>query len=100
MSIRFYRGNKSKYDSEKYKDALYFAKDTNEIIVNGSTYGNAKITDFTNDNGNLKISMSDGSSKSTDINIGTLPVGSETDTETTESVYGAMYESNFLESGS
>lgn len=37
--VKFYRGNKSKYDSVKFIDGIYFSLDTKEIIVNGTPFG-------------------------------------------------------------
>lgn len=39
VKVRFYRGTKEKYDSETYKDGLYFTTDTKEIYLNGKSYG-------------------------------------------------------------
>lgn len=35
------RGTRDKYDSEKYKDIIYFATDTQEILLNGVVYGSS-----------------------------------------------------------
>lgn len=37
--IKFYRGNKAKYDELAHQDGIYFALDTKEIIVNGDSFG-------------------------------------------------------------
>lgn len=37
--IQFYRGLKKFYSQDKYLDALYFATDSKQIIVNGIAYG-------------------------------------------------------------
>lgn len=37
--IKFYRGLKEKYSEVDHKDALYFATDKKEIILNGQSYG-------------------------------------------------------------
>lgn len=37
--VKFYRGNKAKYDATKFVDGIYFSLDTKEIIVNGTSFG-------------------------------------------------------------
>ena len=40
--IKFYRGEREKYfgsNHEQYSTAIYFATDTQEILVNGVAYG-------------------------------------------------------------
>lgn len=37
--VKFYRGNKEKYNATKYLDGIYFSLDTKEIIVNNVSYG-------------------------------------------------------------
>lgn len=38
--VKFFRGSKSSYDSaSKHLDAVYFAQDTSEILMNGKVYG-------------------------------------------------------------
>lgn len=42
MAVKFYRGKKELYLEEypeKYKDGIYFATDTKEIIMNNDLYG-------------------------------------------------------------
>jgi len=42
MAVKFYRGKKALYLDEypeKYKDGIYFATDTKEIIMNNDLYG-------------------------------------------------------------
>jgi hypothetical protein len=39
--IKFLRGLKSKYNPEVFKDYIYFATDTKEIIVNNISYGSS-----------------------------------------------------------
>ena len=42
MAVKFYRGKKELYLEqypEKYKDGIYFATDTREIIMNNDIYG-------------------------------------------------------------
>lgn len=41
-TIKFIRGLKATYNAETHKDAIYFAKDTFEILVNGTSYGISK----------------------------------------------------------
>lgn len=38
-SVKFYRGNREKYNATKYLDGIYFSLDTKEIIVNDVSYG-------------------------------------------------------------
>ena len=38
--VKFFRGSKSSYDAtRKHLDAVYFAQDTSEILMNGKVYG-------------------------------------------------------------
>lgn len=37
--VKFYRGNKAKYDATKFVDGVYFSLDTKEIIVDGTSFG-------------------------------------------------------------
>lgn len=37
--VKFYRGNKAKYDATKFVDGIYFSLDTKEVLVNGSPFG-------------------------------------------------------------
>lgn len=58
--IKFYRGLKEKYNQEELVDCIYFSTDSQEIIVNGISYGgNQGIEDVTYDNGTLTISKKD-----------------------------------------
>lgn len=41
-TIKFIRGLKATYNAETHKDAIYFATDTFEILVNGTSYGASK----------------------------------------------------------
>lgn len=43
--VLFKRGLKRKYDKTLYSDAIYFATDTKEIIVNGISYGSVDVDD-------------------------------------------------------
>lgn len=42
--VRFFRGNKSNYSVVTHNDAIYFAQDTGEIIMNGKVYGASEAT--------------------------------------------------------
>ena len=38
--LKFYRGLKARYDAaSKHLDAIYFATDTKELLMNGVNYG-------------------------------------------------------------
>lgn len=37
--VKFYRGSKNNYDAVTHNDAIYFAQDTGEIIMNNKVYG-------------------------------------------------------------
>lgn len=37
--VKFYRGKRAKYNETTHLDGIYFALDTNEIIVNGEAFG-------------------------------------------------------------
>lgn len=39
--LKFLRGSSENYNAEAFKDYVYFALDTHEIIVDGVSYGNA-----------------------------------------------------------
>lgn len=39
-TVKFFRGSKNSYDAaKKHLDAVYFAQDTSEILMNGKVYG-------------------------------------------------------------
>lgn len=68
----FFRGEKSKYDAvTAHKDKLYFATDTNEILLNGAAYTGNGVKDIQIAQGTgvfegyyvLKITTNDGNSK-------------------------------------
>lgn len=43
--VNFYRGLKEKYNQETHSDGLFFSTDTQEIILNGKSYGGEGIAD-------------------------------------------------------
>lgn len=43
--VNFYRGLKEKYNQETHSDGLFFSTDTQEIILNGKSYGGGGIAD-------------------------------------------------------
>lgn len=81
--IKFLRGLKSKYNPEVFKDYIYFATDTKEIIVNNASYGSSysqqQLNSIVNvvkgeSNGELIFNHADGSSSSF-----VIPVASSTE---------------------
>ena len=48
--LKFYRGLKARYDeASKHLDAIYFATDTKELLMNGVNYGGRGVTDVSFD---------------------------------------------------
>lgn len=45
-TIKFYRGLKERYNSDTHRDGIYFAINTQEIIVNGVSYGSGSDVDL------------------------------------------------------
>ena len=57
--FKFYRGLKARYDAEsKHLDAIYFATDTKELLMNGTNYGGGGITDVRFDKNSNKLTVS------------------------------------------
>lgn len=81
--IKFLRGLKSKYNPELFKDYIYFAVDTKEIVVNGVSYGST----YDQEHLNSIISVSKGQSNSElvfthrdgSLSIFTIPLASHTE---------------------
>lgn len=44
MKIQFIKGLKNNYTIDKFRDGIYFAEDTNEILVNDVSYGLSTLT--------------------------------------------------------
>ena len=44
MKIQFIKGLKNNYTIDKFRDGIYFAEDTNEILVNEVSYGLSTLT--------------------------------------------------------
>ena len=67
--LKFYRGLKARYDAaSKHLDAIYFATDTKELLMNGVNYGGAGVTDVTFNKSNNKLTVVK-SSGSTDYDL-------------------------------
>lgn len=57
--FKFYRGLKARYDAaSKHLDAIYFATDTKELLMNGTNYGGGGITDVRFDKNSNKLIIS------------------------------------------
>lgn len=72
--IQFFRGLKAKYTypSDKFQDGLYFATDTNEIILNGVSYGIdiEKVKDVEYDSSNNILTFTKQTGDPVEINFG------------------------------
>lgn len=67
--FKFYRGAKARYDAaSKHLDAIYFATDTKELLMNGVNYGGAGVTDVRFDKSTNKLTVVK-SSGSTDYDL-------------------------------
>lgn len=69
--IQFFRGTKTQYNyptNTNLKDAIYFATDTKEIIVNGTSYGSGVSNVSLSDENILTFTKADGSSVTIDLN--------------------------------
>ena len=71
--LQFYRGLKAKYNypsNTSLQDALFFATDTGELLLNGVNYGidTEKVKDVSVTGELLQFTMADGTTK--DVNIG------------------------------
>jgi hypothetical protein len=59
--VKFYRGSKSNYDITTHNDAIYFATDTGEILMNGTVYGVdadvAEITSYINNSAPVYVGV-------------------------------------------
>lgn len=58
--VNFYRGLKEKYVQETHADGIYFATDTFEILMNGSSFGGGGIEDVQFSEGKLLFTFRDG----------------------------------------
>lgn len=58
--VNFYRGLKEKYVQETHADGIYFATDTFEILMNGSSFGGGGIEDVQFSEGKLLFAFRDG----------------------------------------
>lgn len=58
--VNFYRGLKGKYVQETHADGIYFATDTFEILMNGSSFGGGGIEDVQFSEGKLLFTFRDG----------------------------------------
>ena len=57
--LKFYRGLKARYDAaSKHLDAIYFATDTKELLMNGVNYGGSGVTDVSFDKNSNKLIVS------------------------------------------
>lgn len=67
--IKFYRGEKSKYNQELHSNGIFFATDTTELLMGGKSYG-GNIQDITFDSGSnaLVVTKKDGSKSQIQIN--------------------------------
>lgn len=65
--INFVRGLKENYNYTTHQDAIYFATDTYEIIMNSISYGGGGISNVEFNDGKLIINLIDGSSKEVEI---------------------------------
>lgn len=62
--LKFYRGLKARYDAaSKHLDAIYFATDTKELLMNGVNYGGSGVTDVSFDKGSNKLIVTKSSGK-------------------------------------
>lgn len=67
--FKFYRGARARYDAaSKHLDAIYFATDTKELLMNGVNYGGAGVTDVRFDKSNNRLTVVK-SSESTDYDL-------------------------------
>lgn len=57
--VNFYRGPKEKYVQETHVDGIYFATDTFEILMNGSSFGGGGIEDVQFSEGKLLFTFRD-----------------------------------------
>ena len=69
--VKFYRGDRSKYPNsndtgEPIADGIFFATDTQEILMHGKSYGNS-IKNIKIKNGKIIITMADGTKKKVTI---------------------------------
>lgn len=70
--IQFLRGLRAKYSSATMADAIYFATDTGELLVNGVNYGadQVKLKDVTFDTAHNKLTFTKGDDTIFDVNFG------------------------------
>jgi len=59
-AVNFYRGLKTKYSELVYTDGIFFATDTQEIIMNGKSFGGGSIKSASFSNGVLTLTFLSG----------------------------------------
>lgn len=70
--IQFYRGLKAKYNAATMQDALFFATDTGELLVNGVNYSvdQVKLKDVAFDTSVNKLTFTKGDDTTFEVNFG------------------------------
>jgi len=58
--VNFYRGIKAKYDATTHVDGIYFATDTQEILLNDKSFGGGSIKDASFYDGVLTLTFLSG----------------------------------------
>lgn len=61
--VNFYRGLKEKYNKTTHADGLFFSTDTQEILLNGKSFGGGSITDASFEDGVLTLTFLSGETK-------------------------------------
>lgn len=65
--VSFYRGLKDNYNYTSHQDSIYFATDTQEIILNDISYGGGIISNVEFNDGKIIITFINGTSKEVEI---------------------------------
>lgn len=53
--INHFRGNRKDFDQSKHGEGIYFATDTNEIILNGEAFGKSNLVEYKLEDVNLTL---------------------------------------------
>ena len=86
--IKFYRGLKANYAGgvgQVHHDGIYFATDTNELLMNGEAYGINNDTDFSSIDGRLDVLEGDATTQgSVAYQIAQIVAGADASFDTLE----------------
>lgn len=70
--IKHFRGNRKDFDQSKHGEGIYFATDTNEIILNGEAFGKSNLVEYKLECDNLIVNNPVGLQEVVTLNLRAL----------------------------